>query len=141
MVLNYDGRARHLIKSSSTCVVGGFRCALSYVGQTSGVLLHTAGAEERRKVSAHTGLRLLRWRVGRRVEALSVQAMQFLEERARRRQYDSDLWFPQRVLSLQKSARGFWPDKLRHCHITDLELEAVYTAVKAFLREPGGEVV
>ncbi|KAK3234392.1 hypothetical protein CYMTET_55334 [Cymbomonas tetramitiformis] len=45
------------------------------------------------------------------------------------------------VLNLSKEARGFWPDDLRHLHITQLELEAVYKTVQAFMRELEGKVV
>ena len=45
------------------------------------------------------------------------------------------------VLNLDKEARGFWPDELRHLHITHLELEAVFKTVQSFMRELEGKVV
>ncbi|KAK3232555.1 hypothetical protein CYMTET_57092 [Cymbomonas tetramitiformis] len=45
------------------------------------------------------------------------------------------------VLNLKHAARRFWPDELRHLHITHLELEAVYKTVQSFLRELTGKVV
>ncbi|KAK3287031.1 hypothetical protein CYMTET_5441 [Cymbomonas tetramitiformis] len=45
------------------------------------------------------------------------------------------------VLNLKHAARGFWPDELRHLHITHLELEAVYKTVQSFLRELTGKAV
>ncbi|KAK3266840.1 hypothetical protein CYMTET_24560 [Cymbomonas tetramitiformis] len=45
------------------------------------------------------------------------------------------------VLNLDKEARGFWPDELRHLHITLLELEAVFKTMQSFMRELEGKVV
>eukprot|EP00854_Cymbomonas_tetramitiformis_P022341 gene22341-biopygen23069 len=43
------------------------------------------------------------------------------------------------VLNLKHAARRFWPDELRHLHITHLELEEVYKTVQSFLRELTGK--
>ncbi|KAK3252622.1 hypothetical protein CYMTET_38083 [Cymbomonas tetramitiformis] len=45
------------------------------------------------------------------------------------------------VLNLDKEARGFWPDELRHLHITHLELEAVFKTAQSFMPELEGKVV
>ncbi|KAK3238207.1 hypothetical protein CYMTET_51771 [Cymbomonas tetramitiformis] len=50
---------------------------------------------------------------------------------------DSSLMAWGGVLNLHKEARGFWPDKLRHLHITHIELEAVFETVQAFMRDAG----
>ncbi|KAK3252726.1 hypothetical protein CYMTET_37992 [Cymbomonas tetramitiformis] len=40
-----------------------------------------------------------------------------------------------------KEARGFWPDELRHLHITHLELEAVFKTVRSFMHNMESKVV
>ena len=54
---------------------------------------------------------------------------------------DSSMYAWGGVLNLKKEARGFWPDELRECHITHLELEAVHKTVRSFLTELEGKVV
>ncbi|KAK3268595.1 hypothetical protein CYMTET_22911 [Cymbomonas tetramitiformis] len=41
---------------------------------------------------------------------------------------------------LNKEASGFWPDELRHLHITHLELEAIFKTVQSFMNELEGKV-
>eukprot|EP00854_Cymbomonas_tetramitiformis_P001373 gene1374-biopygen1220 len=111
-VLNYNGGGRHLIIN----VVVDFPCCASEVGRVSSVQLHTASAEERRKVTLYGDVFAHRLLVRFAVEAfgeVGVQAEQFLEECSGRRQdrlvaleleLEEDLCLPL-LLSLARPAK------------------------------------